>query len=59
MGYKVFYDPTLKWLFFLSVIAVCGLAWHYWRVMGSRVWPVALQQTPDADTTRAQSGDKV
>lgn len=43
MGYKIFYDPTLKWLFFVSVIAVCGMAWHYWQVMGRRVWPVVMQ----------------
>ncbi len=30
MGYKVFYDPTLVWLFWASVIAVLGLSVHYW-----------------------------
>lgn len=43
MGYKIFYDPTLKWLFFVSVIAVLGMAWHYWTVMGARLFPAALQ----------------
>ncbi len=31
MGYKVFYDPTLKALFFSSILAVFGLFFHYWR----------------------------
>lgn len=52
MGYKVYYDPTLRWLFFVSILAVVGLGWHYWRVMGSRLWPTQLQQRTDA-----KSGD--
>jgi len=31
MGYKVFYDPTLKALFFSAILAVFGLFFHYWR----------------------------
>ncbi len=30
MGYTIFYDPTLRWLFFISVIGVLGLSWHLW-----------------------------
>ncbi len=30
MGYKIFYDPTLKWLFVAAMLAVVGLARHYW-----------------------------
>ena len=30
MGYKIFYDPTLKWLFIAAVLAVFGLCMHYW-----------------------------
>lgn len=30
MGYSIFYDPTLPWLFAVAVTAVGGLAWHYW-----------------------------
>ena len=30
MGYTIFYDPTLRWLFFISVFGVLGLAWHLW-----------------------------
>jgi cytochrome c biogenesis protein ResB len=30
MGYKIFYDPTLKGLFIAAVLAVCGLCLHYW-----------------------------
>lgn len=49
MGYKVYYDPTLRWLFFVSILAVLGMAWHYWQVMGSRLFPAEaqLQSTED------------
>lgn len=43
MGYKVYYDPTLRWLFFVSIMAVFGMAWHYWQVMGARLIPVEAQ----------------
>lgn len=35
MGYKLFYDPTLHWLFIASMIAVLGLAAHFWRKVGA------------------------
>ena len=35
MGYKLFYDPTLHWLFIASMIAVFGLAAHFWRKFGA------------------------
>lgn len=28
MGYRVFYDPTLPWMFWVAVGGVAGLAWH-------------------------------
>ena len=31
MGYKVFYDPTIHWLFYVSVIGVLGLSFHFWK----------------------------
>lgn len=31
MGYNIYYDPTLPWLFYMAVLGVLGLAWHYWR----------------------------
>ncbi len=37
MGYKVFYDPTLHWLFGAALIAITGLATHFWLKVGVRV----------------------
>jgi len=31
MGFKVFYDPTLPWLFVSAILAVVGLVMHYWQ----------------------------
>lgn len=36
MGYQVYYDPTLPWLLAASLIAVVGLAWHFWGKLWSR-----------------------
>lgn len=43
IGYKIFYDPTLKWLFIAAVLAVAGLARHYWSKFGDQ--PLAQQQS--------------
>lgn len=36
MGYKIFYDPTLYGLFVAAIVAVLGLAHHYWRKFASQ-----------------------
>lgn len=37
MGYKVFYDPTLRWLFIAAVVSIMGLGAHFWRKFGVRM----------------------
>ena len=29
MGYEIFYDPALPWLFAAALVGVSGLAWHF------------------------------
>lgn len=36
MGYRITHDPTLPWLFSAALIAVLGLAWHFWGKLWSR-----------------------
>lgn len=53
MGYKIFYDPTLMWLFIASVLTVLGLCLHYWdkfkhQSMASAVVP---EQKQDVNMT--------
>lgn len=37
MGYKIFYDPTLKWLFIVAMTGVLGMAAHFWQKFGARM----------------------
>lgn len=38
MGYTVFYDRTISWLFAASITAVLSLGWHFWRKFAARPW---------------------
>lgn len=38
MGYTVFYDRTIGWLLAASIVAVLGLAWHFWKKFAVRPW---------------------
>lgn len=38
MGYNVFYDWTLPWLFVACVLAVASLAWHLWKKCAAQPW---------------------
>lgn len=42
MGYKVFYDPTLPWLFWVAISGVLGMAWHFWRKFGAGQWTQSM-----------------
>jgi cytochrome c biogenesis protein len=37
MGYRIFYDPTIQWMFFVSIFSVAGLFVHFWRKIGLRL----------------------
>jgi cytochrome c biogenesis protein len=53
MGYKIFYDPTLKPLFVAAILSVLGLFWHFWRKFGSEFEPVSRVASPSMSTRRA------
>jgi cytochrome c biogenesis protein len=38
MGYTVFYDWTLPWLFAACMLAVASLAWHFWTKFAVQPW---------------------
>lgn len=38
MGYTVFYDWTLPWLFVACVLAVTSLAWQFWKKCAAQPW---------------------
>ena len=35
MGYRIFHDPTIMPLLFISLLGVTGLAWHLWKRTGA------------------------
>ncbi len=43
MGYKLFYDPTLQWLFVTAILGVLGLGVHFWNKFATHPWPAADQ----------------
>ena len=57
MGYKVFYDPTLHWLFGAAMMAVLGLGTHFWRKSGAslQIAPARVKDAPEVP--RASSPD--
>lgn len=59
MGYKVFYNPTIIWLFIVSLISVFGLSWHYWVKMASRPWPDGIKNPKEESTVAKIQGDVV
>jgi len=46
MGYRVFYDPTLHWLFLVAVAGVLGLAHYFWRKMNLQPWASQIDSEP-------------
>ena len=38
MGYRVFYDPTIQWLFFVTVAGVFGLSHFFWKKLNLQPW---------------------
>ena len=48
MGYRVFYDPTLHWLFVVAIMGVLGLAHYFWRKMNLQPWESPIEQRPQA-----------
>ena len=51
MGYKVFYDPTLHYLFIAALCSVVGLFWHFWQKFGVRMSVTELNAQIDVAST--------
>lgn len=46
MGYKLFYDPTLHWLFITAIIGILGMAAHFWRKFAALPIPIVSDAKP-------------
>jgi len=44
MGYRVFYDPTIQWMFFISIMGVLGLTQYFWKKINLHPW---MDEKPD------------
>jgi len=49
MGYNVFYNPYLNWLFAVSIVGVLGLGWHFYIKLFSAVKTQPVQYNPAGD----------
>lgn len=38
MGYQIYYDWTLPWIFAAATLAVVAMAWHFWAKFSRRSW---------------------
>jgi hypothetical protein len=45
MGYRLFYDPTIQWLFFVSILGVLGLSQYFWKKVNLVPW---MNEVPDS-----------
>ncbi len=45
MGYRIFYDPTIQWLFFISIAGVLGLGYHFWQKINLQPWTDEAAET--------------
>lgn len=58
MGYKLYYDPTLQWLFIVAFITVFGLAAHFWRKFGAVQVYAAAQEASRKKAASEMPGGK-
>jgi len=52
MGYKLFYDPTLHWLFMAAFITIAGLGVHFWRKISTE--SLGLDQSQQSDNKQTK-----
>jgi hypothetical protein len=38
MGYRFFHDWTIPWMLAACAMAICSIAWHFWRKFASTPW---------------------
>ncbi len=55
MGYKIYYDPTLLWLFISAVCGVLGLLWYYYFLFPVLLLPTTLEKPLIAGMSTKQS----
>ena len=54
MGYRIFYDPTIHWMFFISIAGVLGLGQYFWKKINLQPWMEASESMEENEQTRAE-----
>ncbi|MDH5324600.1 MAG: hypothetical protein OEZ68_08495 [Gammaproteobacteria bacterium] len=57
MGYRIFYDPTIHWMFFISIAGVLGLGQYFWKKINLQPWMEA-ESSEGSDVTDAENTDE-
>jgi hypothetical protein len=55
MGYRVFYDPTIQWLFWVTITGVLGLTHFFWTKLNLKPW---MDEADDAMPTDGADDDQ-
>jgi len=55
MGYRLFYDPTIQWMFFIAMVGVAGLGHYFWSKMNLQVWNDAPETEPVTAAVETES----
>ena len=62
MGYRLFYDPTIQWMFFVSMLGVIGLSHYFWKKTNLVPWmkeaPDPLSQEPSSQEPTVSGSSK-
>ena len=58
MGYRLFYDPTIQWMFFVAIMGVLGLSHYFWKKINLLPWMSELPDplAPDVETEDTPTG---
>jgi len=55
MGYKIYYDPTLPWLFVSALCGILGLLWHYRALFAGSLLRVTFEKPVTSSVAAKQS----
>lgn len=59
MGYRVFYDPTIQWLFYVTIAGVFGLTHYFWKKLNLTPWMAEEDIRHDVASNDAVHTEKV
>lgn len=55
MGYRLFYDPTIQWMFVVSILGIAGLSHYFWKKVNLVPW---MNEKPDPLSPESESSEQ-